>query len=56
MYKISVTLPDSSSVEYHTAIVPMIGDTLSIDYHYYKVIKRTLFSNNPNFVILQLAD
>jgi hypothetical protein len=55
MYKI--TIQDENMVEigtYHSAIVPVISDTISFDYTFYKVTERTLFNTNPHFVIVRV--
>lgn len=52
MYKISVQMPDHSTFVYHTVLVPVSGDILSIDNIFYEVTQRRLFSDTPNFVII----
>lgn len=54
MYKINVQMPDYSTLEYFAAIVPIIGDTINIDFKFLEVVKRILPSDNPNFVIIHV--
>ena len=45
-------MPDHSTFVYHTALVPVTGDVLSIENIFYEVTQRRLFSDTPNFVII----
>ena len=57
MYKISILANhdlNTGSLDYYASIVPMIGDIIRLSSGYYEVKKRTLFHDNPNFIIIEI--
>lgn len=54
MIKINCTLPDNLSKEYFAAIPPCIGDTICFGTDFFVVKNRTLFDDNPNFIVIRL--
>lgn len=62
MFKISVQQDTKTNIEgfndfeYYSAIVPMVGDSILIKSDFYKVSKRTIFSENQNFVIIHISE
>lgn len=55
MIKVNVFMPHhEGNFEYYTSIVPNVGDEIKVGSEYYKVDKRTLFPDNPNYIIIHL--
>lgn len=63
MYKIDVTIVEAdnkytelASFQYLAAIVPIVGDLIMYESRSYLVVKRTLITDNHNFVIIKVVN
>lgn len=55
MFKIKVFTPQhENDVEYFGSVVPVIGDKVNVANQYFTVIERTLFQDNPNYIIIKV--